>query len=83
MARSRPARSPLAFNDDEKQIEICAKVVDDAEWRKVEEGVYTGFSQGGTYEKRWTDDDGRTRYTARLPKSLSSICPACRRRDSR
>ena len=39
----------LAFNDDAKQIEICAKVVDDQEWKKVEEGVYTGFSQGGAY----------------------------------
>ena len=37
----------LNFNDKKKQIEICAKVVDDAEWKKVTEGVYTGFSQGG------------------------------------
>ncbi len=66
----------LAFNDDAKQIEICAKVVDDAEWRKVEEGVYTGFSQGGTYEKRWTDDDGRTRYTA-APSEISLVDLPC------
>jgi hypothetical protein len=37
----------ITFNDAGKQIEICAKVVDDAEWAKVVEGVYTGFSQGG------------------------------------
>src|SRR5262249_22633370 len=48
----------LTFNDDQRQIEICAKVVDDAEWKKVEEGVYTGFSQGGAYVKRWKDEDG-------------------------
>ena len=66
----------LAFNDDAKQIEICAKVVDDAEWRKVEEGVYTGFSQGGTYARRWTDEDGRTRYTA-APSEISLVDLPC------
>ena len=60
----------LNFNDKKKQIEICAKVVDDAEWNKVKEGVYTGFSQGGTYTRRWTDDDGLTRYTA-APSEIS------------
>ncbi|MEE7504740.1 hypothetical protein [Methylobacterium mesophilicum] len=54
----------IAFNDDARQIEICAKVVDDAEWKKVEEGVYTGFSQGGAYAKRWRGEDGLMRYTA-------------------
>ena len=47
----------IAFNDEAKRIEICGKVVDDAEWQKVEEGVYTGFSQGGRYLKRWPDPD--------------------------
>jgi hypothetical protein len=47
----------IAFNDEAKQVEICGKVVDDAEWQKVEEGVYTGFSQGGRYLKRWPDPD--------------------------
>ena len=47
----------LAFNDEARQVEICGKVVDDAEWAKVEEGVYTGFSQGGRYLKRWPDPD--------------------------
>jgi hypothetical protein len=54
----------INFNDDAKQIEICAKVVDDAEWNKVVEGVYTGFSQGGAYSKRWKDEHGSQRYTA-------------------
>jgi hypothetical protein len=66
----------ITFNDDAKQIEICAKVVDDAEWVKVREGVYTGFSQGGTYEKRWTDIDGRTRYTA-APNEISLVDLPC------
>lgn len=66
----------LAFNDAAKQIEICAKVVDDGEWQKVEEGVYTGFSQGGTYARRWTDEDGRMRYTAQ-PSEISLVDLPC------
>jgi hypothetical protein len=53
----------ISFNDAAKQIEICGKVVDDDEWKKVTEGVYTGFSQGGRYIKTWRDGE-YTRYTA-------------------
>jgi hypothetical protein len=66
----------ITFNDDEKQIEICAKVVDDAEWAKVLEGVYTGFSQGGTYERKWTDGEGKARYTA-APNEISLVDLPC------
>ena len=68
----------IAFNDDAKQIEICGKVVDDAEWQKVEEGVYTGFSQGGRYLKRWPDPDAPalTRYTAE-PVEVSLVDHPC------
>jgi hypothetical protein len=66
----------LTFNDEAKQIEICAKVVDDAEWTKVEEGVYTGFSQGGSYAKRWTDEAGAKRYTAE-PHEISLVDLPC------
>lgn len=66
----------LTFNDEQRQIEICAKVVDDEEWKKVEEGVYTGFSQGGTYARRWTDDAGLTRYTAE-PHEISLVDLPC------
>ncbi len=65
----------LSFNDDAKQIEICAKVVDDAEWNKVQEGVYTGFSQGGAYVKRWKDGE-LTRYTAD-PTEVSLVDLPC------
>jgi hypothetical protein len=44
----------IAFNDNAKRIEICVRVIDDAEWQKVEEGVYTGFSQDGRYLRRWS-----------------------------
>lgn len=39
-------------------------MVDDKEWEKVCKGVYTGFSFGGSYGKRWIDADGNKRYTA-------------------
>jgi len=66
----------ISFDDDAKQIEICAKIIDDSEWKKVEEGVYTGFSQGGVYAKRWIDDDGVTRYTAD-PYEISLVDMPC------
>jgi hypothetical protein len=68
----------IAFNDEQKRIEICGKVVDDAEWQKVEEGVYTGFSQGGRYLKRWPDPDEPKliRYTAE-PVEVSLVDHPC------
>ncbi len=48
-----------------KQIEVAAKVVDEEEWKKVAAGIYTGFSLGGSYTKKWADpkQPGLTRYT--------------------
>jgi hypothetical protein len=68
----------IAFNDEAKQVEICGKVVDDAEWAKVEEGVYTGFSQGGRYLNRWPDPDRPSlmRYTAE-PLEVSLVDHPC------
>ena len=68
----------IAFDDDAKRVTVCAKIVDDDEWRKVQEGVYTGFSQGGRYVKRWTDpaDGGLTRYTAE-PHEISLVDLPC------
>jgi hypothetical protein len=68
----------IAFNDEQKRIEICGKVIDAAEWQKVEEGVYTGFSQGGRYLKRWPDphDPELIRYTAE-PVEVSLVDYPC------
>jgi hypothetical protein len=68
----------LHFNDSLKQIEVCAKIVDDQDWLKVQEGVYTGFSQGGGYVKRWTDSANPrlTRYIAD-PIELSLVDIPC------
>jgi len=56
----------ITFDDATKSIIGCAKIVDDNEWNKVLEGVYTGFSMGGKYVKRWTDSSNPAlkRYTA-------------------
>ena len=67
----------LAFDDNAKRITVVAKIVDDDEWRKVQEGVYTGFSQGGRYVKRWADpNSGLTRYTAE-PHEISLVDLPC------
>ncbi|MCW2283365.1 hypothetical protein M2323_001221 [Rhodoblastus acidophilus] len=68
----------IRFNDAEKRIEIAAKIIDDDEWRKVEEGVYTGFSQGGVYLKRWPDPENPdlVRYTAK-PSEISLVDLPC------
>ncbi|HEY3778763.1 MAG TPA: hypothetical protein VGL35_11965 [Rhizomicrobium sp.] len=68
----------LAFDDGAKRIECCGKVVDDAEWQKVLEGVYTGFSMGGRYLKRWPDAENPvlTRYTPQ-PVEVSLVDNPC------
>ena len=55
----------ITFDDDAKRINFVAHIVDDQEWAKVEAGVYTGFSPGGSYAKRWADTlvSGHHRYT--------------------
>lgn len=65
----------LTFDDDAKRIDFAAKIVDEAEWLKVEEGVYTGFSPGGSYAKRWRDG-AHQRYTPRVGE-LSIVDVPC------
>ena len=67
----------IAFDDDARRVVVAAKIVDDDEWEKVVEGVYTGFSQGGRYVKRWSDPEtGLTRYTAE-PQEISLVDLPC------
>ncbi len=67
----------ITFDDDNKRILVAAKIVDDDEWTKVLEGIYTGFSQGGRYIARWPDaDTGLTRYTAD-PIEISLVDVPC------
>ncbi|WP_423396032.1 hypothetical protein [Burkholderia sp. LMG 21824] len=65
----------LQFDDEHRRIEAVAKVVDDTEWNKVLEGVYTGFSIGGKYGKTW-DDQGHRRYEA-IPAEGSLVDYPC------
>ncbi|WP_050420308.1 hypothetical protein [Bradyrhizobium tropiciagri] len=66
----------IDFNDRDRAIEVTAKIVDDAEWQKVESGVYTGFSIGGAYVRTWTDDSNLKRYTAQ-PSEISLVDSPC------
>lgn len=66
---------PIDFDDEGKTVNVCIKVVDDAEWNKVLEGVYTGLSFGGHYIKRW-EDGAAMRYTLR-PQELSLADRPC------
>lgn len=68
----------ISFDDENKKIEVCAHVVDDSSWKKVQEGVLTGFSHGGDYIARWKDKQNPeiTRYTAK-PSELSLVDNPC------
>lgn len=65
----------LAFNDENEQIEVAAKVVDKNELEKVLEGVYTGFSIGGKYVTRKKVGD-HTHYVAD-PHEISLVDLPC------
>ncbi len=67
----------IEFDDEGKRIVVAANIVDDGEWQKVMEGIYTGFSQGGRYVKRWKDKGtGLVRFTAE-PSEISLVDLPC------
>lgn len=74
------AGKSIEFDDTNKSILMGFKVVDDQAWMKVQEGVYTGFSQGGEYVKRWqaewTDGEKYTFYTS-SPIEVSLVDMPC------
>jgi hypothetical protein len=65
----------ISFDDAAKSIEVTAKIVDAAELNKLSEGVYSGFSIGGDYEKKWKDGE-LVRYTAK-PNEISIVDNPC------
>lgn len=65
----------IVFDDTAKSVSVTATIVDDAEWNKVQKAVYTGFSIGGSYGKKW-DDNGVKRYTA-IPSEVSLADVPC------
>jgi hypothetical protein len=69
----------IAFDDAACTIDVCAKVVDDNEWKKVLEGVYTGFSIGGAYGEKTVekvDGEDYTKYVA-IPNEISLVDRPC------
>jgi hypothetical protein len=67
------------FRDADKEIVMSFKVVDDDAWKKVDEGVYTGFSQGGMLVGDLVDDPvykGCKRYVAD-PSEVSLVDNPC------
>lgn len=52
----------MDYDDESKRVFVTAKVVDLDEWEKVVEGVYTGFSIGAKYVRKWRDGK-YTRWT--------------------
>ena len=70
--------SEIAFDDVAKTITVVADIVDDNEWNKVLKGVYTGFSIGGKYLKKWADKTiaKAKRYTAD-PSEVSIVDIGC------
>lgn len=73
MHQSIAAGRVLQFDylDVDKAIDICSHVVDPVEISKVKNHVYTGFSVGGKYIRRW-QDGGTVRYTAD-PREISLV----------
>lgn len=65
----------IEFDDAMKTIGVTAKIVDEAAWQKCLQGVYTGFSIGGSYVKVWTEGDEK-RYTAD-PAEVSVVDNPC------
>jgi len=68
----------IDYNDAEKAIDIGTKIVNDSEWKMVEEACYTGFSIAGEYVKRWDDPalPNVKRFTAN-PSEISLVDSPC------
>lgn len=68
----------IVYDDMGKSVSFVIHVVDDAEWAKVEAGVYTGISPGGRFMKKWNDlaDPSLKRYTAG-PSEISLVDMPC------
>jgi len=47
----------IVFNNEAKQVECCSKITDDKTWNDILEGVINGYSIGGSYQKRWYDEE--------------------------
>jgi hypothetical protein len=69
----------IRFEDAEKAIDVDTQIIDDNEWKKCQAGVYSGFSIGGRYARKWNEImNGKmvTKYTA-VPSELSLVDRPC------
>jgi hypothetical protein len=69
----------LTFDDAECAIDVEALIVDDQSWEKVQAGVFTGFSIGGSYQSKTQEVmNGKmvTRYVA-APSEISLVDRPC------
>jgi hypothetical protein len=64
----------INFDDETKAIHVMAKVNDDGVWKQCLSGDFLGFSVGGGYAKRWSDN-GLTRYTPEVRELSLVDCP--------
>lgn len=64
--------------DELKKFWVGARIIDNDEWKKVEEGVYNGFSVGGAYGVKWQDPANPLikRYEA-IPSEISIVDSPC------
>jgi len=65
----------IDFDDELRQIRVGARIVDSTAWQKCAQGVYTGFSIGGSYVKTWNDGEC-VRFTAN-PVEISVVDNPC------
>ena len=67
----------IAFDDEAKSITVAAKIVDDDEWRKVQEGSLHRLQPGRALREAVADaEPGLTRYTAE-PHEISLVDLPC------
>ena len=68
----------MEFDDVGKRVNVGTKIVDDQDWNKCQEGVYTGFSIGGSYVERGADEVNKDviRYVAK-PAEVSLVDNPC------
>jgi hypothetical protein len=64
----------VIYDDRRRRIGIRATVINDAEWRKVEDGVYTGIALGGRMKRGIGGDF--MRYTI-VPSEISLVDTPC------
>jgi hypothetical protein len=68
----------IVFDDAEKAIDVCAHIDDEAQWERVANGVYTGFSIGGKYADRWPDaENPKLKRFEAIPAEISLVDNPC------